>query len=92
MSTRFFLQHIIKMETKNQNDKKENKNKYIVNIAKYSSLGIEFGSIVMLTSFLGLFLDKKFYTSPTLTIIGIFLGFTLGVYRLYLIVKGINKK
>lgn len=75
-----------------ENNNKENKDKDIANVVRYSSLGIEFGSTVVLASFLGMYLDKKFNTLPLLTIIGIFFGFAFGVYRLYIIIKKINKK
>lgn len=65
--------------------------KDIKNVVKYSSLGIEFGGFILVFVFLGIFLDKKFSTKPLFAIIGIFLGFILGMVRLFKIAKDLDK-
>ena len=66
-------------------------NKNIQNAVKYAALGVEFGSIVLGIAWIGNYFDKKISTTPLFTIIGIFLGFISGIYRLYKISKIINK-
>lgn len=66
-------------------------NKNLRNSIKYVSLGIEFGSTIIAFTFIGNIVDKKLDTKPLFTIIGIFIGFVFGIYRLYRISKIINK-
>lgn len=60
-------------------------------IMKYMSLGMEFSSSILGFTFVGILLDKKILTTPLFTIIGMFLGFAVGMYMLVNISKKINK-
>jgi len=63
----------------------------IKNGIKYASLGVEFGSMIIGFTFVGHYVDKKLESSPLFIIIGIFVGFFTGIYRLYKISKIIGK-
>lgn len=60
-------------------------------VMRYMSLGMEFASSILGFTFVGILLDKKMLTTPLFTIIGLFLGFALGMYMLVNISKKINK-
>lgn len=66
-------------------------NKDIRNAVKYITLGMEFGGCVLLFTFLGVYLDKKFVTNPLFLIVGIFTGFFFGIYRLFQVSKELDK-
>lgn len=66
-------------------------NKKLQNGVKYAALGVEFGSMVLGLTFIGYYTDKHFSTKPLFTIIGIFVGFVSGIYRLYKISKTFDK-
>ncbi|WP_295163127.1 AtpZ/AtpI family protein [uncultured Brachyspira sp.] len=68
-----------------------NENKKLKNSIKYTSLGVEFGSMVLGLAFAGHYTDKHFNTKPLFAIIGIFAGFVFGIYRLYKISKTFDK-
>ncbi len=61
------------------------------NLLKFSTLGIEFGTTILVFVFLGLFLDKKFNTLPLFTLILMFFGFGSAVYLLYRTFKRMQK-
>ncbi|WP_295156951.1 AtpZ/AtpI family protein [uncultured Brachyspira sp.] len=69
-----------------------NDNKKLQNAVKYAALGVEFGSMVLGLTFVGYYADKYFNSKPLFTIIGIFIGFISGIYRLYKISKTFDKK
>ncbi len=71
------------------NMKIENKN--LKNGIKYAALGVEFGSMVLGLAFVGHYVDKHFESKPLFTIVGIFIGFVSGIYRLYQISKTFDK-
>ncbi|CRF34719.1 hypothetical membrane protein [Brachyspira suanatina] len=66
-------------------------NKKLQNGIKYAALGVEFGSMVLGLTFVGHYADKHFNSKPLFTIIGIFVGFVSGIYRLYKISKTFDK-
>lgn len=66
-------------------------NKKLQNGIKYAALGAEFGSMVLGLAFVGHYTDKHFGSRPLFTIIGIFVGFVSGIYRLYKISKTFDK-
>ena len=66
-------------------------NKDLKNGIKYASLGIEFASMILGLGLVGYYIDKKLNSSPLFLIIGMFLGFISGIYRLYRISKIISK-
>lgn len=66
-------------------------NKNFKNAVKYAALGAEFGSMVLGLAFVGHYADKHFNTKPLFTIIGIFVGFVSGIYRLYKISKTFDR-
>jgi F0F1-type ATP synthase assembly protein I len=47
----------------------------------YTGLGMQLAVTVTAMTFLGIWLDKKFNTSPILTIVCSFLGITAGMYN-----------
>ncbi len=53
------------------------------NLLKFSTLGIEFATTVLVFVFIGLFLDKKLNTLPLFTLLLMFFGFGSAVYLLY---------
>ncbi|PCG20122.1 AtpZ/AtpI family protein [Brachyspira sp. G79] len=66
-------------------------NKSLKNAVRYAALGAEFGSMVLGLAFVGHYADKHFNSRPLFTIIGIFVGFVSGIYRLYKISKAFDK-
>lgn len=67
-------------------------NKDLLNATRLMGLGFEFAGIVIGGTFLGIYFDKKFDTIPLFTLIGLFGGFTFGIYNIYRISKIMNKK
>jgi len=60
-------------------------------LMKYMSLGMEFSSSILGFTFVGILIDKKMLTTPLFTLIGLFLGYAVGMYMLVNISKKINK-
>ncbi|NOY87040.1 MAG: AtpZ/AtpI family protein [Deltaproteobacteria bacterium] len=58
------------------------KPRHFYDLLKYSSLGLEMGAAVIIGLLLGIFLDRKFDTSPWLTLLFLGLGFAAGVRAL----------
>jgi len=49
---------------------------------RYSGVGLQFAAVVVLFALLGLWLDGRWNTGPWLLIVGVFLGFGLGLYSM----------
>jgi F0F1-type ATP synthase assembly protein I len=56
--------------------------------AKYSSLGIQMGTIIAGLTWLGIFLDKKYQSTPLWTVI---LSLTSVFIALYIVIKEVIK-
>ena len=54
-----------------------------VSVGELASGGIQFAVILVLSSFLGIYLDRKLETSPWLLIVLVFLGAAVAFYTLY---------
>ncbi len=63
-----------------KDEKGEQKNS-IVEYGPYLGLGLQLAITVVAMVFLGIWLDKKFMTSPILTIVCSFLGVFAGLYN-----------
>jgi ATP synthase protein I len=61
-------------------------------IGPYLGLGFQLAASIILMFFLGWWLDKKFNSSPLLTIIFSFLGGFAGIYSVIKAVLELNKK
>ena len=59
-------------------------------LLQYTHLGFEFLAIFLAGIFGGRFLDAKFDTSPYLMLVGVILGFALGLYKLIVTAKKIS--
>ena len=64
----------------NDGEKKDSGN-YLKDYAPYLGLGIQLAVTVAAMAFLGIWLDKKFGSSPWLTIICSFFGVFAGLYN-----------
>ena len=60
-------------------------------IASVGTIGTEFAAAVGLLALGGWWLDGKFGTAPALTLVGMVLGLTVGIWRLLRAVKELNK-
>jgi F0F1-type ATP synthase assembly protein I len=49
---------------------------------RYSGLGLQFAAVVGLFALAGRWLDGRWNTSPWLLLVGVFLGFGLGLYSM----------
>ncbi len=49
---------------------------------RYGSIGIEFAAAIVLCVLLGWWLDNRWHTAPWLTLAGLALGFSAGLYRM----------
>jgi ATP synthase protein I len=58
----------------------------------FLALGIQFAAIVVLTFFLGKWVDEKLNTKPWLMLLGIFVGISAGFYHFFKTVNEISKK
>ncbi len=58
---------------------------------KYSGLGIEFATTILLFVFFGVFLDKKLNTLPLFTLLLTLVGFSSAVYLMYKTFKQMEK-
>lgn len=72
------------------NDKDEEKSRKLRELGIYLGLGLQLAVTVAVLAFLGIWLDKKFDTTPWLTIIFSFLGVITGMYTFLKTV--LNKK
>jgi len=72
------------------NDKEEEKSRKLRELGIYLGLGLQLAVTVAVLAFLGIWLDKKFDTTPWLTIIFSFLGVITGMYTFLKTV--LNKK
>jgi hypothetical protein len=61
-------------------------------LLRYSHLGLQFALTVGLVFFGGLKADERLQTSPLFTLLGVALGFGIGLYRLMVDVYGMGKK
>lgn len=61
-------------------------------LLRYSHLGLQFALTVGLVFFGGYKADEKLQTSPLFTLLGVGLGFGIGLYRLMVDVYGMGKK
>jgi F0F1-type ATP synthase assembly protein I len=68
----------------------ENK-KYFSKMLDFSALGLEMGACVIIGTYLGMFVDKKFDTEPWGISIGIFFGLGAMVSSLFKAVKRVKK-
>ena len=55
----------------------------MVQVARYSGLGLQLAGSLLLFMLGGSWLDKRLGTSPVLTLIGALVGATAGFYSLY---------
>lgn len=60
-------------------------------LAPYLNIGYIFALSVALFTFAGYFLDKKWETSPWLTVVGAVIGITAGFYNFFKTVLGAEK-
>jgi F0F1-type ATP synthase assembly protein I len=51
-------------------------------LARYSGLGLAFAATVGVFAFAGRWLDERLGSSPWLLLVGVFLGFGLGLYSM----------
>ncbi len=51
-------------------------------LISYSGLGLQFAATVVLFAFAGRWLDERWNTSPWFLLVGVFLGFGLGLYSM----------
>ena len=65
----------------NDNGEKKSTGNYLKDYAPYLGLGIQLAATVGVMAFLGIWLDKKFDSSPWLTIICSFFGVFAGMYN-----------
>jgi len=70
--------------------KKENR-RYIKELAYYSSLGLSVALSIFIGLFVGIYLDRRFDTTPWLTIIFLLLGIAAGFRNIGLAVKKSRK-
>lgn len=63
------------------NGEKKNSDSYLKDYAPYIGLGLQLAITVAALAFLGIWLDKKFDSSPWLTIVSSFLGVFAGLYN-----------
>lgn len=70
--------------------KRENR-RYIRELAYYSSLGLSVALSIFIGLFAGVYLDRRFDTTPWLTIIFLFLGIAAGFRNIALAVKKSRK-
>jgi ATP synthase protein I len=74
-------------------EQEENKHiKIYRDVSPYLGLGFQLAASIVLMFFLGWWLDKKFVSSPLLTIIFSFLGGFAGIYNVIKVVLELNKK
>ncbi|MBI3379555.1 AtpZ/AtpI family protein [Candidatus Gottesmanbacteria bacterium] len=71
--------------------KKEEK-RFFATLSLVSQLGLSICLPIVGGAFLGQFLDKKFTTSPRMTLSLIFLGLFIGITNIYFILSKILKK
>ncbi|MBW1759796.1 MAG: AtpZ/AtpI family protein [Deltaproteobacteria bacterium] len=70
--------------------KRENR-RYMRELAYYSSLGLSVALSIFIGLFAGVYLDRRFDTTPWLTIIFLFLGIAAGFRNIGLAVKKSRK-
>jgi ATP synthase protein I len=75
-----------------KNREKKNTADYIKDYAPYLGLGLQLAVTVAAMAFLGIWLDKKFDSSPWLTIILSFFGVFAGLYNFIKAVIKAEKK
>jgi hypothetical protein len=64
----------------------------VVQLGRYSGLGLQWALSVVLFLFAGRWLDKRIGTDPYLTVVGAFVGGAAGFYALYTaLMKGQKK-
>lgn len=51
--------------------------------AEFAGVGLQFGIIIVVFAFGGIWLDRKLGTSPWLVIVGVFGGAALGFWEMY---------
>lgn len=61
-------------------------------LAPYLNIGYVWAASVILFTALGWYLDKKWHTSPWLTLVGALLGVATGFYQFLKTVTGLEKK
>lgn len=66
--------------------------KWLKDLARYSSWGFDFAASVLLLTYLGYWLDKKYDTQPWLTITGAMVGAFLGYYTFWKGLKHIEEE
>jgi ATP synthase protein I len=54
-----------------------------VSLLRFSGAGFQFAAYLVLSAFLGMWLDRRVGTSPWLLIVSVFAGAALGFYSLY---------
>ena len=78
-------------DKKSEDEKEEQRKRQAQDLAA-SSIGIQFVLTVVLGAFLGMWLDKKFGTTPWLTLILILLGLFAGMWNAYQVAVKQDKK
>jgi len=68
------------------------KNNIVYKILFLSTLGLEMGICVGVGVYGGIWLDKKFHTSPYLTIFGIIIGFGAAIKSFIRMIKKLQKE
>lgn len=61
-------------------------------VGPYLSLGVEFAASILICLAVGWWADRRFQTSPWLTLFGAFFGMAAGFVNLYRTASGIQKR
>ncbi len=61
-------------------------------LLRYSSLGLEMGAAIVIGLLIGLWLDRRFGTSPWLTIVFLLLGIAAGFKNLFKLIVEEERK
>jgi len=65
---------------------------WLKDLAYYSSWGFDFAASVLVFTYLGYWLDKKYSTRPWLTVAGALLGVFIGYYSFWVSLKKNEQK
>lgn len=66
--------------------------KWLKDLARYSSWGFDFAASVLIFTYLGYWLDKKYATHPWLTVLGALVGSFFGYYSFWVGLKQDEKR
>ena len=60
--------------------------------AQYAGAGLQFAATIVIFTFLGIWLDKRFRSSPWFVLICVFVGAAAGFYSIYRTLMGSAKR